>query len=45
MSNVLYLSERHKQLNQAMDEIRKLFDTVKLALKDMEQQSKVCLPT
>lgn len=31
--------EIHTKLNHAMDEIRKLFDTVKSALKDMEQQS------
>ncbi|KAL5264524.1 hypothetical protein ACHWQZ_G005573 [Mnemiopsis leidyi] len=31
--------EVHKKLNQAMDEIRRLFDTVKEALKKMEQES------
>jgi len=32
--------EVHKKLNLAMDEIRRLFDTVKEALKRMEQESK-----
>lgn len=32
--------EVHMKLNQAMDEIRRLFDTVKHALKEMEQTSK-----
>ena len=33
--------DKHKQLNSAMDEIRKLFDTVKQILKTMEEKSKV----
>lgn len=32
--------EVHTKLNEAMDEIRRLFDTIKTSLKEMEQQSK-----
>ena len=36
-----FFPEVHTKLNEAMDEIRRLFDTIKTSLKEMEQQSKV----
>ena len=39
--NRFLLLEVHKRLNQAMDDIRRLFDTVKGALKIMDDEYKV----